>query len=379
MRCPKTIALYSLYFYGLLLYGCKDPDIRPPHPTKAARTVIVYMAANNNLRQDALNNINQMERAVNDADGNLIVYIKTSSSSSHLLRIRPDVGSTIISDTIKTYQTDNSADPEHLKAVIADAQEAYPADSYGLILWSHATSWAPPSGFRLKSFGLDDDTEMDIRDLKYALPDNLTYLIFDACSMASAEVVYELKDKASYILASPTETISEGYPYDQITPHLFGSLDGLKIVARLYFEYYNSRQGDYQSATVSLIQTGQLTELANRTKQLLENHPFAAADYNRDQIQRLDFDPLFPISGYDFLDFLAKNFDEAVYLPVAEQLEKSVIYKAHTTSFIGETIHAFSGLSCYIPRQNEPFYTYYKTLQWSDDSGFNHLFEGDQP
>ncbi|WP_432713236.1 clostripain-related cysteine peptidase [Pedobacter sp.] len=96
-----------------------------------------------------------------------------------------------------------------------------PANSYWLVLWSHATSWAPPTGRKTKSFGSDNNQEMDIIDFRNAIPSDFEYIMFAACSTGSVEVVYELQEKARYILFSPSAVPSASFPYEAITPHFF--------------------------------------------------------------------------------------------------------------------------------------------------------------
>lgn len=45
------------------------------------------MDADNDLRYDALNSINRMEKGAANLDGTLLVYIKTESTKSYLLKI----------------------------------------------------------------------------------------------------------------------------------------------------------------------------------------------------------------------------------------------------------------------------------------------------
>ena len=130
----------------------------------------------------------------------------------------------------------------------------YPAEEYGLILWSHGTSWLP-AGRGLRSFGSDSGKEMNIVDLAKALPLHFKFILFDACLMGAVEVVYELRNTTDYIIASSTETIAEGFPYHLILPELVKQNPDWTKVAQQYFDYYNNQQGVYQSATVSVILT----------------------------------------------------------------------------------------------------------------------------
>ena len=93
-----------------------------------------------------------------------------------------------------------------MKQVLNDIIQMYPAQEYRLILWSHGTSWLP-AGSSLRSFGEDSGKQMNIPDLAENLPIKFDFILFDACLMGSVEVVYELKEKANFIISSSTETI----------------------------------------------------------------------------------------------------------------------------------------------------------------------------
>lgn len=343
---------------------------------RAKNLVLIYMEANNNLEQEALDCINSMEQGALDINGILLVYVKTSSSHSYLLRIKHDMDEyRIMSDTIKTFSTSDYSNPKFLANVIKIAQNEYPSGSFGLVLWSHATSWAPPSISlpKTEAFGYDRGREMDIFELRDALPNNLNFLIFDACNMSSLEVLFEFKDKAKYIIASPSETMAESFPYRDITPFLFNGLEGLKKVAEGYISHYSSFIGLKQSATVTLIKTDELNALANEMKLLIEQEKKSGDIFSAIGVQRLDFTNDFPVPSYDFGDFINKNFIPEKTDKLALQLNKSIIYKAKTPYFLNKPIAGFSGLTCYIPTTNGLYLEYYKKFTWYRSSGFNIL------
>lgn len=380
MNTISRSALRLIFFFVVTAAGfsCKKENNKPVKE-KVNKMVLVYMEANNDLRYDAINSINSMEKGAANLDGVLLVYIKTSSVRSYLLKIRYDLDeSRIVSDTVKTFQASSPSDAEFMKDVINYAQTEYPANSYGLVLWSHATSWAPPSSAAIttKSFGRDTGQEMDIIDLKNALSNNFEFILFDACSMGGVEVLYEFKDKAKYIIASPAETLSESFPYQQITPMLFQSASvGLKAIAEAYYEHYNAYNDDRQSATVTLVNTAELLPLANQMKLLLAKTKTYGSEFNRDGIQRLDFTSNFPVASFDFGDFLVHNFDSSNLSDMFVQLNKTILYKQATAKFLGIPIRTFSGLTCYIPYQTDVNLSYYKKLDWYKSSGLSLLFE----
>lgn len=361
-----------------LFYSCKKGDVLDD-PQIAARTVMVYVAANNSLVTDAYDNINQMESAFEHIDGNLIVYARLTDADPALYEISHDDSPFINSRKVKEYPEHDSSDPKVMRMIFSDMQSLYPATSYGAILWSHATSWLPPGAGAIstRSFGDDNGSEMDVKDLNLALPDYLDFLIFDACSMASVEVLYEIKEKTRYVVASPAEVVSVGMPYDRLLQDLFDedTETGLKEVARQFYEYYNSLEGVYQSATISLLDMVRLETLAQATKDVLTTYPLLYPDYRIEELQRLDFLSGSPTAGYDFLDFFQKNVEATALPRLEEALEQTVLYKAHTTNFNNIPINTFSGLSIYVPHSDtEHLHGYYRALKWYEASGYYILF-----
>lgn len=374
----NALRLIFLLFITVSNFACKKENNQPVKE-KANRMVLVYMEANNDLRYDAINSINNMEKGAANLDGVLLVYIRTSSVRSYLLKIRHDQDDNkIVSDTVRTFQGGGPSDAEFMKDVINYAQAEYPANSYGLILWSHATAWAPPvsSTITTKSFGRDRGDEMDIKDLRNAVGNNLEFILFDACSMGGVEVLYEFRDKAKYIIASPAETLSESFPYQQVTPLLFqNSPVNLKLIAEAYYQHYNAYTDDRQSATVVLVNTAELAPLANQMRSLIATTKNYGDTFARDGIQRLDFTSGFPVASFDFGDFLAHNFNNGGLSDMSEQLDRTILYKQATAKFLGIPIKTFSGLTCYIPYQGDINLSYYKKLDWYKSSGFSLLFD----
>ena len=343
------------------------------------RTVLLYLAANNNLSNEAYDNLNQLEDNIGNIDGNLIIYTKLPGQNAALYQIKNNNGQRQ-KIKIKDYPIQNSSDANILRQVISEVQQSYPAQSHGLILWSHATGWIPTniSGIKLKSFGDDGGRKMDIKDLNNAIPNKLDFIMFDACSMASLEVLYELKDKANYFIASPGEVIANGMPYSKIVNDLFTKgTQAYTTIAKKYFDHYNAMSGPYRSATISVIDATKLEELAQKTKQLIESQTPLHNDYKRDQIQRMDFDRYDnPLIAFDFLDFIETNYNNNNVANLKSTIQNTIVYKANTPLFNGFEIKTNSGLTTYIPNiENEnSVHDYYRTLKWYQASGYNKLF-----
>jgi hypothetical protein len=357
-----------LLFASLLAVVCGCSKDEPVAPT--TRTVIAYMASDNDLSMDAFDDLFEMQNGFVENNANLVVFIDPADEAPYILEIAHKS-----SVQVKTYEEFNSADATQMQRVLNDIISMYPADNYGLILWSHGTSWLP-AGSRLKSFGDDGTRHINIPELAAALPVHFDFIVFDACLMGSVEVAYELKDKTDFILASSTETIASGFPYDKIIPELLSASQNLRRAAEIYVNYYQQLDGDFRSATITLIDTRTLDDLAAVTRKFLSEQSFDITAFDRTAVQRLDvYDEQYTFDLYDFID---KAFPAADKSALAAQLNKTVLYKANTENWlvnIQYEIQAYCGLSCYIPLSGRKDLTqYYKTLRWYAASGFDFLF-----
>ena len=361
----KKYSIFLTICFVLIISCCKDDGL---DDVSANRTVIVYMASDNDLSEDAWENISEMQNGYMDKRVNLIVFIDPSDDPPQILQIKRGGFA-----RVKTYPEFNSADAGNMKMVLDDVIRMYPAAGYGLILWSHGTSWLP-AGVRLRSFGEDNGRQMDIQELAAALPVKFDFILFDACLMGAVEVAYELRNKTDFIIASPTETMYSGFPYGQIIPELLQPEPDLKKVATSYYNYYDQLPFALRSASISLISTGGLENLAALTNQLIESRTFDAETFDRASAQRLDV--YREQYTFDFLDFMEKAFPDSDTAHLKQQLDETVLYKAHTPEFLGQyAITTFCGLSCYIPILNAgELKSFYRQLDWCRDSGFFLLF-----
>ena len=370
----KTMrAFYKLFLCSVLLFVFASCKKNNEEPGVANRTVMVYIGANNNLVSDAYNSINKMEEALSTLAADVIVYAQLAGTSPKIYRIKADRSPAIMSTVLKTYNQHNSADPVVMADVLKTMQSYVQGSSSGLILWSHASNWLPETTIKLRSFNNDNGSQIDLIDMEKIIPSGLDFLMFDACSMASVEVLYDLRQKAKYAIASPTEVLSSGMPYDLVLSDLVNDdlESGLKNATRKYYEYYLAQAGDYQSASISVINNANWDQVVRENKKLVESKPFITVD--RANLQRLDFDPSSLSVGYDYLDFMEQQYQDISQLRIA--IANLVAYKAYTPQFLGKPIRTFSGLSCYVPvAANKWVHEYYRRLSWTKSSGFDLFF-----
>lgn len=361
----------GLLFCFPLFWGCTN-DV--PDPVAPTRTVLIYMAADNSLSSYSYKNIESIVQGTTKTalnGGNLVVYVDAADAAPQLLQIKVKSDGSIQKLAIKDYAEQNSADPLVMRSIFDEVRTSFPADSYGLVLWSHGTAWLPYNVQpMLRSFGQDESNWMEIDELAEALPDHVfDFIMFDACYMASTEVAYALRDKADYILASPTEVLGEGFPYKLIIGNFFTETADLQQIAETFYNYYNQQTGLYQSASVSLIATEQLDNLAAICREIVIGKQNAIASLPIQELQQLEYLGYTYHALYDFDDFINRLATEAQYTNYLSILNKVVLYKQTTpnaTYAKGQlVINQFSGLSIYVPQNGlATLNDWYKGMAW---------------
>lgn len=336
----------------------KDEELIESTPK---RTMLIYMAGDNSLSGTGYQNIQSILKGINIATlngGNLLIYFDSKLDPPVLLQVKESKNESLL-DTLQVYPEQNSVDVSVMREVIDKVLYDFPAENYGLVLWSHGTAWLPYKySNMLRSFGEDNGAMMEIEELAEALPDKtFDFILFDACYMASIEVLYELRTKADYIIASPTEILSAGFPYQTIIQQMFSSTPDLEGICQSFYDFYNGQQGLYRSGSVSLSATAELDDLAGIVREILYEQKDAISQLPTAEIQALDYLSSRYHLLYDFDDFIAHLATPEQYEAFTCSLEKVVLYKASTPEatfgISGNpqiTIDHFSGLSVYLPQ-----------------------------
>lgn len=387
--------------------ACHDEnqESKPEEPEKRSRTVLVYMVAENNLYSFAADDFNEMFEGMNGVDdnnNNFIIY-RDDYSAPSMIRLGKDKNGTVIQEKIRDYDEQNSVDPEIMKGILNQAFSEYPADSYGLVMWSHADGWAPYPAIKSRAFGDDNGNSINIIDLRKVLEgtEHLEFLFFDACFMQAAEVAYELRQYVDYMVASPTEIPAPGAPYQTVVPAMFESENAaVKIAEAYYTNYLNTydtsiREGEYSPwknrnsssniwvAGVSsvVVDCSKLEALADVTQKLISKYVDTSTTsedvYCYDKRSGYSFNYDNSKLYYDFAGFMRKitggNEEYAAWELI---FKEAVPYYYTTPKNFSDWAGAFDitgtyGLSIYIPRDASPkLNDFYRDYQWYNDAGW---------
>ncbi len=268
-------------------------------------TTMIYVAGDNTLDRYVDQSLEWMRQHTSSVENNVIVMV-----SSRIFTIN---GVDVDSDTLKCYRISsgvlvniplnqinpswqisdgNLGDPSYLVNFATYCVANYPAENYFLVIWSHGNGWWPKAPRRIKFYSgqkgisYDDHNltgETDylttaelasaIQSIKNFAGKKISVLGFDACLMAQAEVIYEIKDFVDYVVASQELTPAPGWNYTGILNYLSTnpsatSLELAKKIADIYDEFYgeNSALLNYAQRTISVIDTSQMDNLAQKTK-----------------------------------------------------------------------------------------------------------------
>ena len=366
----RTFLYITIAVISLFAVACEPVNgLEPEYPVKD-KTILIYMVGNNDLYPYATTNLSDLKSGFVPSDDNLLVYYHTPFQKPILLRLSTDDTGIVLQDTVYRFPERNSATAESLTSALQVTHTMFPANEYGLFLWSHGTGWLP-QGQVSKSFGAENGSEIDIDALVKALPFKLSFVVFDACLMGGVEVAYQMRDSVDYVIASPTEILANGFPYSKIMKHLYKTPADYVAVAREYYTHYNSYKGEARSASIAVIKTSELENLAQETKKVFDKY--------RGNIPLLKHSTLQTYFSsnkswfYDFGDLIKQIAGHNAAAPVIEALEKAVIYKAATSWFLDIAIDPlkFSGLSTYVPLSpsDSGLNDFYAKLDWNRDTG----------
>lgn len=358
MNTPRTIFTRwcCLLLCGAGFASCHYEEEVVDHVERTNRTVLYYMAADNDLAAEVQSKTEALAAAWHPGRGenHLLIYQDGGSvAPPRLLEVLP--GAEGVSNTLQVvqeYEEWNSASNIVFRKVLSDVTLRFPNADYGLVMCSLGSGWLPEGTFtQSRSVATDGTKELELREFAAAIPDGqFLFILFESSHMAGVEVAYELKDKTRYIVASAAEVPSSGFTplCDTLLATLYTQNPPLETFARSYYNYYKSRGG----ATVSVIDASEISPVRYVLHDA-EKHVEHWEWIDRSDIQHFDLrqeNYLF----YDLADYVHAIGTEEENARLAEILDKAVVYHAASKSFLPDEEYGFDigrhcGLTVYIP------------------------------
>jgi len=243
----RSAVLVVLFLLSGFLLAAAQPSAAAA-PAKKAWTVMLYLNGDNNLDFEGWWTMDLMAAGLKASGSNVNVvvlydhygpggaekYLITAGKYTKIGTVaEPDMGS-----------------PAALQSFVTWAMKAYPADKYILDLWDHGGGWMYMSR---------DDTShsrMYVADIGNAMAaaektvgDVVDMTLFEACTMAQAEVAYQLKGVTKVELGTEVTMDAEGPPWNWICASMeadpsIAPLALGKIIADDYVLYYETKKQD---------------------------------------------------------------------------------------------------------------------------------------
>ena len=387
-----------------------NPDGPDVPVTPVGQTVFMFFPWSNSLLPDFRRTVEDMQTVVAQRsmkNERIMVFMATSEREAVLFELKKQNGR-CLTDTLRRYSDRPFTSRQWLTSLFSEVMTLAPASRYGMVVGCHGLAWVPVQGQRnarkrlgsqewidegdnlykeekidkeglykeerinkegepndLMHFevqgpvttrfigGTYPETQIETTDLADAMADagfHTEYILFDACYMSSVEVAYELKDVTHYLIASPTEVLSYGFPYITMGKHLLGT-PNYKGIADSFISFYSSYNLPY--GTVAVTDCTQLDALAAIAQQINaadaeQTNAAAAEPTNAASEGKLNtarsgknvpngvqiMDGYSPTLFYDLGHLMSlKDAGTVLTAAFAEQLEKTVPYKGHTGQY----------------------------------------------
>lgn len=350
-----------------------SPDGPDVPVTPVGQTVFMFFPWSNSLLSDFRRTVEDMQTVVAQRsmkDERIMVFMATSEREAVLFELKKQNGR-CLTDTLRRYSDRPFTSRQWLTSLFSEVMTLAPASRYGMVVGCHGLAWVPVQGQRnaqkrlgsqerideednlykkeridkegddLMHFevqgpvttrfigGTYPETQIETTNLADAMADaglHTEYILFDACYMSSVEVAYELKDVTHYLIASPTEVLSYGFPYITMGKHLLGT-PNYKGIVDSFISFYSSYNLPY--GTVAVTDCTQLDALAAIAQQI---NAAAAEQLVPNGVQIMD--GYSPTLFYDLGHLMSlKDAGTVLTAAFAEQLEKTVPYKGHTGQY----------------------------------------------
>lgn len=260
--------------------------------------IMVYLAADDVLANFAMTSVKQLSR-VQNPKVITVALLGVDELEIHNLyafegKVSPKSEGKVPPNSLGLYQkpwkNGGFTDPATLTAFLDEVHKDYEAKNYCLVLWGHGPELLY-EGPRGKRKAPDYFTPAELRkaitksklhsEKKEGREKALDIIAMDACSMSMFEYAYELKDVATYMIASQEEVSDQSFPYERMlqpppAPAHFPSnpLALCESAAEVYIDNYQGCfyqiQTGLRPATISILNLEKAEFIATRLGALVD-------------------------------------------------------------------------------------------------------------
>ena len=191
----------------------------PEQPQLKDWTVLIYSVSDNNLYSYMQSDLDEAERVGSTNEMTVLAETSHQPRKGSVVRLKlesdssPGLKSPVLQDLGRSHDMARS---DNLAQSIAWAMKEYPSKHFFLICSDHGAGW------KGAHHSESTDSWMNATDLESALKSaqqqtgrKIDVLGFDECLMASTEIAHQLKDYATYMVASEEVEGGAGWQYDE--------------------------------------------------------------------------------------------------------------------------------------------------------------------
>lgn len=353
-------------------------------------TVLVYMAADNDLSFQSEVDLKEMEAVGSTPDVAVVVQQDIPGAGGRRYLIQR--GARALLDSLGPI---DMADPAVLTQFGTWGASRFPAERYALILWDHGNGWSVngprKDSLKVLSFGSDwsSGDVMGIADgglrtalegIQKGLGRPLDVLAFDGCMLQEAEVASEVSTAAKVMVGSQELVPANGYPYDHFLDSLVSNPTAdentvAKELVNCYISFYQDSGLAVSNSALLLTRT---QELAAASKSLAQAYLNASADSG---IAKARDSALAIFAGggeVDLGDFLrlAELFSQGDIRGKARAFQDALSSSMLISRSLGADSIRHSGLSAWFPKTCPEFASRaldYSGLQWVPESDWDEM------
>jgi hypothetical protein len=247
------------------------PPRNTPSLPKKPWALIAYIAGDNDLSDDGLEDVEEMSQEGTDKTAYAGVEIDTIGEHDGSIRYEicePDATGEPHRMVIERLKERNTGDPRTLVAFLEWGLGRFTATNRVVVVWGHGTGFRTPRRDVAgdDSAGGGPKASLSIPDLERALGNagigadrqfgKMRVLGFDACLMAMLEIAHHLRDQVEFLVGSQELEPGQGWPYDRVLAHLKGKPTPRALAEAIVLEYVKSyRRSGETGITQSAIDT----------------------------------------------------------------------------------------------------------------------------
>ena len=360
-----------------------DPSDDTPATGKTILVYFPYSGPMSDLHTFFVDNITAMETAIRQAgglgDNRLLLFVANApfagqSPVCDLIEMRYTNGK-CTRDTLQRITDYNFASSDALASLIQKMTAIAPADQYAMIVGGHGEGWLPittSTSVSTRYFGGSKaQYQMTVSDFAKGLSAagiHLQFLLFDDCYLSCIENVYDLRHTTDWLIASTSEIMAKGMPYDLILPYLLQAQPDYGSAIEQFHAFYQSYSKPY--GTIAVTDCSMADSMADMMRTVNTAHTFDTSLLSG--LQDLDVAHWMPTVYFDFGDYVQQlcGSDTTTYNAFLTLLHQMVPYKATTDRIYSEAGHksiavtSFSGLTISDPSENSVAVTAKKGTAW---------------